>query len=125
VLPETDPAGARTFFTALPESLIDLAAQNHWPVGFSIGVAVFHSPKANADDAIRHADGLMYRVKNSGKNNILIEEHASDSDSDRVFFAADRLTAPCQDQLDPVPPQNNLFYGARRRVRCRRCYARF
>jgi diguanylate cyclase (GGDEF)-like protein len=82
VLPETDLAGARTFFTALRESLVDLAAQNHWPVGFSIGVAVFHSPKANLDDAIRHADGLMYRVKNSGKNNILIEEYASDSDSD-------------------------------------------
>jgi GGDEF domain-containing protein len=90
VLPETGLAGARTFFTALRESLIDLAAQNYWPVGFSIGVAVFHSPKANPDDAIRHADGLMYRVKHSGKNNVPIEECASDSVGDRDFFASDR-----------------------------------
>jgi diguanylate cyclase (GGDEF)-like protein len=82
VLPETDLAGARTFFTALRESLIELAVRNHWPIGFSIGVAVFRSAKANSDEAIRHADGLMYRVKNSGKNNILIEEYASHSDRD-------------------------------------------
>jgi diguanylate cyclase (GGDEF)-like protein len=77
VLPETDLAGARTFFTALRESLIELATQNYWPVGFSIGVAAFHSPTANPDDAIRRADDLMYRVKNSGKNNILFEEFSS------------------------------------------------
>jgi len=77
LLAETDLAGARTFFTGLRESLIDLAAQNHWSVGFSIGVAVFHHPTVNPDDAIRYADGLMYKVKNSGKNNILLEEYSS------------------------------------------------
>ncbi len=76
VLPETDLAGARTFFTGLRESLINLAALNRWPIGFSIGVAVFHSPTPNPDDAIRRADGLMYKVKNSGKNNILFEEYS-------------------------------------------------
>jgi diguanylate cyclase (GGDEF)-like protein len=76
VLPETDLAGARTFFTGLRESLIELAALNRWPIGFSIGVAVFHSPTPSPDDAIRRADGLMYKVKNSGKNNILFEEYS-------------------------------------------------
>ncbi len=76
LLPETDLAGARVFFTGLRESLVDLAARNGWPVGFSIGVAVLRSPAANPDDAIRYADGLMYKVKNSGKNNILFEEYA-------------------------------------------------
>jgi diguanylate cyclase (GGDEF)-like protein len=76
LLPETDIAGARTFFMELREDLVGLAATNRWPVGFSIGVAVFHSPPANPDDAIRCADELMYNVKKSGKNNILFEEHA-------------------------------------------------
>ena len=79
LLPETDLAGARTFFTGLRESLIELAARNNWPVGFSIGVAVFQSPTANFDTAIRCADSLMYKVKNSGKNNILIEEYTDPS----------------------------------------------
>lgn len=76
LLPDTDLAGARTFFTELRQSLIDLAARNRWPVGFSIGVAVFHSSVANPGEAIRCADGLMYKVKSSGKNNILFEEYA-------------------------------------------------
>ncbi|MDF1551661.1 MAG: GGDEF domain-containing protein [Deferrisomatales bacterium] len=81
LLPETDLAGARKVFTVLRDNLIDLAARNRWPVGFSIGVAVFHSPTAHADEAIRCADGLMYRVKNSGKNNIVFEEYFSDARS--------------------------------------------
>jgi len=76
LLPETDMAGARAFFTGLREKLVDLAARKRWPIGFSIGVAVFHTPTANSDDAIRRADDLMYKVKNSGKNNILFEEYS-------------------------------------------------
>lgn len=77
LLPETDLSGARTFFTGLHESLLELAALNHWPVGFSIGVAVFHSPEASIDEAIQCADALMYRVKSSGKNRVLFEEHGN------------------------------------------------
>lgn len=79
LLPETDLSGARTFFTGLHESLLDLAALNHWPVGFSVGVAVFHSPAASPDDAIRCADDLMYKVKNAGKNSIRFEEYGGAS----------------------------------------------
>jgi diguanylate cyclase (GGDEF)-like protein len=77
VLPETDLAGATTFFTALRENLVDHMAQNGWPVGFSIGVAVFRSPPADVDDAIRYAEALMYEVKNSTKNDVLFKEYAS------------------------------------------------
>jgi diguanylate cyclase (GGDEF)-like protein len=79
LLPETDLAGARAFFTGLRESLSDLAASKSWPVGFSIGVAVFRPPTTTPDDAIRLADGLMYKVKNSGKGSILFEEFAGAS----------------------------------------------
>jgi diguanylate cyclase (GGDEF)-like protein len=75
LLSETDAAGARILFGRMREQLLDLAARNGWPIGFSIGVAVFHSPPANVDDALRCADELMYRVKSTGKNNILIEEY--------------------------------------------------
>jgi diguanylate cyclase (GGDEF)-like protein len=75
LLSETDAAGARILFGRMREQLLDLAARNGWPIGFSIGVAVFHPPPADVDDALRCADELMYRVKSTGKNNILIEEY--------------------------------------------------
>jgi diguanylate cyclase (GGDEF)-like protein len=73
LLPETDLAGAKAFFTELHAALLDMADLKHWPVGFSIGVAAFRHPTANTDEGIRRADDLMYRVKNSGKNGVLVE----------------------------------------------------
>lgn len=75
LLPDTDLAGARMFFNELHTNLIDLANDNAWPIGFSIGVAVFHTPVVSPDAAISFADNLMYKVKKSGKNNILFEEY--------------------------------------------------
>ena len=74
LLPETSLEGARTFFVGLHESLLDLAANNRWPLGFSIGVAIFKLPEASPDEAIRFADSLMYRIKSSSKNSILFAE---------------------------------------------------
>ncbi len=82
LLPETDIAGARAFFTGLRESLVNLAATKRWPIGFSIGVAVFHTPTASSDDAIQRADDLMYKVKKSGKNSILFGEYSDVPGSD-------------------------------------------
>ena len=79
LLPATDLAGARTFFARIRESLLEVAEQNGWPIGFSIGVAVFHSPPTDATAASDHADQLMYQVKQSGKNNILFEEYPGPS----------------------------------------------
>ncbi len=73
LLPQTDLAGARIFFSNLQQRLVELMAVKHWPIGFSIGVAIFDSPSVSADNAIRFADGLMYRVKKTGKNGILFE----------------------------------------------------
>ena len=75
LLPETDLSGAQIFFAGLHENLLELVNINHWPVGFSIGVAVFYSHQESVDAAIQHADALMYKVKNSGKNRILFEEY--------------------------------------------------
>ncbi len=78
LLPETDLASARTIFSELHERLMDLATQNRWPVGFSIGVAAFHYPPADPEDAMKYADDLMYKVKGSGKNSIRFEEYCAE-----------------------------------------------
>lgn len=74
LLPETSIAGAKIFFTELHASLLSLAENKSWPIGFSIGVAVFSSPTESLDDAIQRADNLMYQVKHSGKNGIQFAE---------------------------------------------------
>lgn len=75
LLAGTSLVGARSLFTDIRERLLAIAKENGWPIGFSIGVALLHSPPGNVDDAIRCADKLMYKVKNTGKNSILFEEY--------------------------------------------------
>ncbi len=70
LLPQTDQAGADTFFSQLRSSLLELARANQWPIGFSIGVAVFARAPARADEAFACADSVMYEVKKSGKSGL-------------------------------------------------------
>lgn len=77
LLPENDAKGASRTFENMRKQLLKLTENPQWPVGFSIGVAVFHSPPPKPDDAITCADQLMYRVKQGGKNALIIEEIAS------------------------------------------------
>jgi len=81
LLPETDYAGARLVLGEVRERLLALAAQNGWPIGFSIGAAVLQSAPVNPDEAIRYADALMYKVKKSGKNALLLEEYPGAPDA--------------------------------------------
>lgn len=74
LLVETTPEGAETFFARLHDALNTLAAKHSWPLGISIGVGVFHPPRTTPDDAIRAADHLMYKVKRSGKNRVLVQD---------------------------------------------------
>lgn len=74
LLPETDLAGARAVFGAMHERLVGVAARGRWPVGFSIGVAVFRTPPEDPDDALRVADELMYKVRQTAANSVLYEE---------------------------------------------------
>ena len=71
VLPETDLAGARIIVSELQSTLISLAERNRWPVGFSIGVAVFCPAPAALDEALERADELMYEAKRRGRNQLL------------------------------------------------------
>ncbi len=74
LLPETNMLGARSFFKDLHAALVNLAESNNWPIGFSVGVAVFPVPPLNSDEAIRLADDLMYNVKRSERNSVLFSE---------------------------------------------------
>jgi diguanylate cyclase (GGDEF)-like protein len=78
VLPETNEAGAQAVFNKLRKNLALALQQHNWPVSFSIGVISFDLPPANFDEAVKLADALMYRVKKSGKNNILFEHYPPD-----------------------------------------------
>jgi diguanylate cyclase (GGDEF)-like protein len=74
LLPETSATGAAVVFENLRERLLKAVGDHSWPVGFSIGVAVFRAAPQSVDEAIKQADVLMYRVKNTGKNRVLLEE---------------------------------------------------
>lgn len=76
LLPETDQAGASAFFAEMRENLLTLASEKQWPLGFSIGVAIFNAPTVTTDEAIGFADQLMYQVKKSGKNALRLEVFA-------------------------------------------------
>jgi diguanylate cyclase (GGDEF)-like protein len=77
-LPETNLAGAQAALGKIRKNLSRSMQENNWPVGFSIGVISFDTPPASFDEAIRLADALMYKVKNSGKNNIIFEHLSTD-----------------------------------------------
>jgi diguanylate cyclase (GGDEF)-like protein len=76
LMPETESAAAQTAFSRLHRELTQLAEIHRWAIGFSIGVAVFPTAPRSIDEALKVADGLMYRAKKSGKNTIIYEENA-------------------------------------------------
>lgn len=100
LLPETTMLGARSFFTELHAGLVDLAIRNQWPIGFSIGVVVFPFPPESSDEAIRHADHLMYKVKHSDSKSIMFSEF--DAGTDRT----DPLVVTAALRRDAVKPQD-------------------
>lgn len=71
LLPETDAHQAQAVVQALQTALARAMAERGWAVGFSIGLASFTSMPESADEALRAADGLMYRVKTQGKGQML------------------------------------------------------
>lgn len=73
-LPESDLVGAKVLFGRMHEELTRAAAKRNWPIGFSIGVAGFPDAPDCTDQALKRADALMYRVKKSGKNNLVFED---------------------------------------------------
>lgn len=73
LLPETGEDGARTVLAKVRENLESAIGSGGWPVGISIGAAIFPVAPKDPDHAVRQADGLMYRAKKTGKNCTVVE----------------------------------------------------
>lgn len=76
-MPESDFADAQAAFSRIQLELVQNTAFQGWQIGFSIGIAYFPMAPLTIDEALKIADRLMYRVKASGKNNVLFEEQVS------------------------------------------------
>lgn len=73
MLPNTDEHGAKTLIDRTREKLSETMRNNNWPVTFSIGIAVFSTPPNSPNDMLKMADELMYQVKKSGKDNVVVK----------------------------------------------------
>jgi diguanylate cyclase (GGDEF)-like protein len=71
LLPETGSDSARTIVERARENVVRDMSTRGWPLTFSAGVTTCWKDFCSADEMIRTADDLMYRVKRSGKNGIL------------------------------------------------------
>ncbi len=74
LMPEITLHSARVAFARIHRELTLEAATGCWPIGFSIGVVLFHRVRFSGDEAVDMADRLMYRAKSAGKNTIVYEE---------------------------------------------------
>ncbi len=68
LLPETDYQPAELVLQRIQQKLAQVAQDNSFDVGFSMGAITFLEPPDSVDRMIEQVDGLMYQVKNSVKN---------------------------------------------------------
>jgi diguanylate cyclase (GGDEF)-like protein len=78
LLPDTDLPGAKAYFEKRQTDLQRTFHEQGWTgLGSSIGAVVFEKAPRDISDALRRADDLMYRVKQSGKSGTIVERAAS------------------------------------------------
>ena len=73
LLPETDASTAGIVVDQLRDRLMQTMREHHWPGSFSIAVCVFTRPVDSIDTALTRAEELMGRVRQRGRNGMLIE----------------------------------------------------
>lgn len=73
LMPQADELLVHPAMERLCSSLGTLEAETGLPITFSIGVASFAEPPASVDEALKQADGAMYRAKREGKNRVVYE----------------------------------------------------
>ena len=98
LLPDTDDAGAREVIEKIRSNLAATAADAGWPIGASIGAAVYLTPPEDTEEAIAQADELMYRAKASGKNRTVFFDVSSASTSPALRREA---SAASPDEISP------------------------
>ena len=70
LLPSALLPEAKVVISKVRTNLAEEMRQRNWPVTFSMGAVVCISPPHSVEQIIDMADGLMYEVKNSTKNNV-------------------------------------------------------
>ena len=73
LLPSTDQAGAERFVANARQCLREALGSGPSAVTCSIGCVTFQGPLPGAEEAIKAADALMYKVKSRGKNAVAFE----------------------------------------------------
>lgn len=73
-LPVTDLKAAQVAIVKVRDCLLKTVAMYDSVVTFSIGVVTCTHPPNDLDEVVTLADELMYKVKNSGKNNVKYKE---------------------------------------------------
>ena len=71
LFPETDFQAAEKIIHNLMLILTEAMTSRQWPITFSIGAVTFVQPLDSVREMIKKVDDLMYRVKKSGKNNVV------------------------------------------------------
>lgn len=93
VLSHTDATGARTFFDRLHGRLVWAMREGGWPVGCSIGVAIFRDGVPSYSDAVKSADALMYRAKHGRGSGVVYEVFSGLETGIKRSASAGALTA--------------------------------
>ncbi len=75
LLSETGAETAKIVMRKIQDKLLELMQQKERPVTVSIGVLTFEVPPVSVSAMVKMTDKLMYRVKNSGKNNITFQSY--------------------------------------------------
>jgi diguanylate cyclase (GGDEF)-like protein len=75
LLPETGEQQGIAAMQKIRTMLLEAMRQKDWPITLSIGVVTYLRAPSIIDDVIRAADSLMYKVKKSGKDNLLHETY--------------------------------------------------
>jgi diguanylate cyclase (GGDEF)-like protein len=88
LLPEASSEAAEAAVRKIHASLVEVMQNRGWRVTFSIGVVTCLSPPdTTLEELIRVADGLMYSVKRSGKNQIRHETLGQPAPRDKERLA--------------------------------------
>ncbi len=69
-LTEINESDSKKVINTLRDDIVTLMNVNNWPVTVSIGVVLLYKPTESVLEMIKLADGLMYQVKQGGKNGI-------------------------------------------------------
>ena len=72
LMPGMNGTAAAPYVEALRQRLLAAMREGNWPVTFSIGVASYQTAPVDLDALLAKADGLMYEVKNGGRDRVLL-----------------------------------------------------